>query len=179
MGSLKVGPEIFAVDFACGPLPFGESFRHGAIRLPSAAQCTTGSISPAGNGHLYSRPPKASSYIPVEKGRYGRIVEVDHGNGLRTRYAHLLRSTVKKGQKIGHRHKIGLLGSTGRSTGPHVHYEILFNGKQIDPFKFIKAGRYVFKEPKADVTKGKARKKRRLSQRFRRLSALIFIFLAI
>ncbi|MED5575643.1 MAG: M23 family metallopeptidase, partial [Pseudomonadota bacterium] len=84
-----------------------------------------------------------------QKGRYGRIVEVDHGNGLRTRYAHLFRSTVKKGQTIGHRHKIGLLGSTGRSTGPHVHYEILFNGKQIDPLKFIKAGRHVFKEPKA------------------------------
>jgi len=83
------------------------------------------------------------------KGRYGRMVEVDHGNGLRTRYAHLFRTTVKKGQKIDHRHKIGLLGSTGRSTGPHVHYEILFNGKQIDPFKFIKAGRHVFKEPKA------------------------------
>ena len=83
------------------------------------------------------------------KGRFGRMVEVDHGNGLRTRYAHLFKTSVKKGQKIGHRHKIGLLGSTGRSTGPHVHYEVLFNGKQIDPLKFIKAGRNVFKEPKA------------------------------
>ncbi len=83
------------------------------------------------------------------KGRFGRMVEVDHGNGLRTRYAHLFKTSVRKGQKIGHRHQIGLLGNTGRSTGPHVHYEVLFNGKQIDPLKFIKAGRNVFKEPKA------------------------------
>ena len=83
------------------------------------------------------------------KGRYGKMVEIDHGNGIRTRYGHLFKTTVRKGQKLGHRHKIGLLGSTGRSTGPHVHYEVLFNGKQLDPLKFIKAGRHVFKEPKA------------------------------
>ena len=93
------------------------------------------------------------------KGRFGRMVEVDHGNGLRTRYAHLFKASVKKGQKIGHRHKVGLLGSTGRSTGPHVHYEVLFDGKQIDPLKFIKAGRNVYKEPKArDQIKSKRRK---------------------
>ena len=84
-----------------------------------------------------------------QKGRYGRMVEIDHGNGIRTRYGHLFKATVRKGEKIGHRHKIGLLGSTGRSTGPHVHYEVLFNGKQLDPLKFIKAGRHVFKSPKA------------------------------
>ena len=86
------------------------------------------------------------------------MVEIDHGNGILTRYGHLFKTHVRKGQKLGHRHKIGLLGSTGRSTGPHVHYEILFNGKQLDPLKFIKAGRHVFKEPKAadkPNTKGK------------------------
>lgn len=83
------------------------------------------------------------------KGRYGKLVEIDHGNGIRTRYGHLFKVTVRRGQKIGHRHKVGLLGSTGRSTGPHVHYEVLFNGKQLDPLKFIKAGRHVFKSPKA------------------------------
>ena len=93
------------------------------------------------------------------KGRFGRMVEIDHGNGLRTRYAHLFKASVKKGQKIGHRHKVGLLGSTGRSTGPHVHYEVLFDGKQMDPLKFIKAGRNVYKEPKArDQFKSKRRK---------------------
>lgn len=89
------------------------------------------------------------------KGRYGKMVEIDHGNGIRTRYGHLFKVTVRTGQKVGHRHKVGLLGSTGRSTGPHVHYEVLFDGKQIDPLKFIKAGRHVFKGPKAG-SEGKA-----------------------
>ncbi|MCG8546945.1 MAG: M23 family metallopeptidase, partial [Alphaproteobacteria bacterium] len=79
------------------------------------------------------------------KGRYGKVVEIDHGYGLRTRYGHLRSVLVKRGQVLGHRHKIGLLGSTGRSTGPHVHYEVRFDGKPLNPDKFIKAGRYVFK----------------------------------
>ncbi len=94
------------------------------------------------------------------KGRFGKMVEVDHGNGIRTRYGHLDRISVRKGRKISHRTKIGLLGSTGRSTGPHVHYEILFNGKHLDPLKFIKAGRHVFKEPKAATKKPKRKRKK-------------------
>ena len=97
---------------------------------------------------VYSTAP-GTVVFSGRKGRYGKMVEIDHGNGIRTRYGHLFKTYVRKGQKLGHRHKIGLLGSTGRSTGPHVHYEILFNGKQLDPLKFIKAGRHVFKEPEA------------------------------
>jgi murein DD-endopeptidase MepM/ murein hydrolase activator NlpD len=52
---------------------------------------------------------------------------------------------VKTGDKVEFRYKIGLLGSSGRSNGPHVHYEILVDGKPVDPKKFIKAGKYVFK----------------------------------
>ena len=79
------------------------------------------------------------------KGRYGRVIVVDHGHGLRTRYAHLRKILVKVGQKVGHRHKIGLLGSSGRSTGPHVHYEVQLHGKPLDPMKFLQAGKHVFK----------------------------------
>lgn len=79
------------------------------------------------------------------KGRYGKLVEIDHGYGIRTRYGHLRKVLVKIGEEVGHRHEIGLLGSTGRSTGPHVHYEVRFDGKPLNPDKFIKAGRYVFK----------------------------------
>ena len=76
---------------------------------------------------------------------FGRTVEIDHGLGIRTRYGHLRSITVKKGEKVGVRDTIGLLGSSGRSTGPHVHYEILVDGKPVDPTKFLKAGKYVFK----------------------------------
>jgi murein DD-endopeptidase MepM/ murein hydrolase activator NlpD len=79
------------------------------------------------------------------KGRFGWMVEIDHGYGIRTRYAHLLKVLVKRGDEVDHRFKIALLGSSGRSTGPHVHYEIRFDGKPLNPSKFIRAGRYVFK----------------------------------
>ncbi len=79
------------------------------------------------------------------KGRYGIVVEIDHGYGIKTRYAHLNKALVEVGEVVGHRQRIALLGSTGRSTGPHLHYEVLYDGKPLDPMKFIKAGRYVFK----------------------------------
>ncbi len=80
------------------------------------------------------------------KGPYGKIVEIDHGYGLVTRYGHLSKILVKKGTEVGFRHKIGVMGSTGRSTGSHVHYEIVFDGEAQDPAKFMKAGKYVFKD---------------------------------
>jgi murein DD-endopeptidase MepM/ murein hydrolase activator NlpD len=79
-------------------------------------------------------------------GKYGRMVEIRHGNGFKSRYGHLRKTLVKKGQQVDHRQKIGLLGSTGRSTGPHVHYEVWFNDRVMNPIKFIKAGKHVFKE---------------------------------
>jgi murein DD-endopeptidase MepM/ murein hydrolase activator NlpD len=75
---------------------------------------------------------------------FGRVVEIDHGNGFKTRYAHLNRYVVKTGQQVTLHQKIGELGNSGRSTGPHVHYEILYQGKPKNPQRFIEAGRYVF-----------------------------------
>ncbi len=77
------------------------------------------------------------------KGHYGRLVVIAHGQGLQTKYGHLHKILVKKGQKVEYRHKIGLLGNSGRSTGPHLHYELHVNGRPRNPWKFIKAGRYV------------------------------------
>jgi murein DD-endopeptidase MepM/ murein hydrolase activator NlpD len=80
------------------------------------------------------------------KGKFGKMIEIDHGSGLRSRFGHLHKILVKKGQKINFRDKVGLLGSTGRSTGAHLHYEISFNGRNMNPKKFFKAGRYVFQK---------------------------------
>lgn len=80
------------------------------------------------------------------KGNYGRMIEIDHGAGLKTRYAHLNKILVKRGQKVSFRDKIGLLGNSGRSTGAHLHYEVVFNGNPKNPSNFIKAGRHVFQE---------------------------------
>ena len=74
------------------------------------------------------------------KDEYGRVVEITHAHGIVTRYAHLHRIVVAPGQKVGLHQEIGELGSTGRSTGPHVHYEVLVNGTAVDPAKFLEAG---------------------------------------
>jgi murein DD-endopeptidase MepM/ murein hydrolase activator NlpD len=74
---------------------------------------------------------------------YGKVVEIDHGNGIATRYAHLHRQTVSVGQRVVAHTQIGFLGSTGRATGPHVHYEILVNGEPQDPAKFLGLARLV------------------------------------
>jgi murein DD-endopeptidase MepM/ murein hydrolase activator NlpD len=73
-------------------------------------------------------------------GGYGKMVEVDHGNGLSTRYGHLSEIDVKVGQKVAIGQTIGRVGSTGRSTGPHLHYETRINGDAVDPQKFLRAG---------------------------------------
>ena len=85
------------------------------------------------------------------KGGYGRFVLVDHGCGIETAYAHLKSIDVKKGDTVDYRDTLGKVGSTGRSTGPHVHYEVRIKGKPVDPYQFIEAGRYVFKEQKLTV----------------------------
>jgi murein DD-endopeptidase MepM/ murein hydrolase activator NlpD len=73
------------------------------------------------------------------------MVEIDHGMGVRTRYAHQQTLLVEKGQKVEVGTKVGLVGSSGRSSGPHLHYEILIDGKAVDPTNFLTAGRYVLK----------------------------------
>ncbi len=73
-------------------------------------------------------------------GGYGRMVELDHGNGLATRYGHLSKIEVKIGQHVRIGEVIGRIGSTGRSTGPHLHYETRINGEPVDPQKFLRAG---------------------------------------
>ena len=75
---------------------------------------------------------------------YGRLIKIKHDFGLETRYAHLSKFRVKKGQRVSRGQHIGDMGNTGRSTGTHLHYEIRIGGKAINPMKFIKAAQNVF-----------------------------------
>ncbi|GAC1461236.1 MAG: M23 family metallopeptidase [Gemmatimonadaceae bacterium] len=68
---------------------------------------------------------------------YGNLVEINHGDGYVTRYAHNQRTLVTVGQTVKRGDAIALMGSTGRSTGPHVHFEVVRNGRQVDPLTFI------------------------------------------
>jgi len=78
-------------------------------------------------------------------GEYGNMVEIEHDFGLSTRYGHMTRIDVRVGQRVERRQTVGLLGSTGRSTGPHVHYEVLVDGRSVDPARFLEAARHVRK----------------------------------
>lgn len=72
---------------------------------------------------------------------YGKIVKIDHGSGLETRYAHASKLLVKAGDRVEKGQKVAEVGSTGRSTGPHLHYEIRLNGNALDPKKYLSASR--------------------------------------
>jgi len=89
--------------------------------------------------------PGSVSFAGARSG-YGLLVEVDHGHGFKSRYGHLRSITVSKGDTIKIGDLVGRMGSTGRSTGDHLHYEVWYNGKPYDPNKFLKAGRHVHKE---------------------------------
>jgi murein DD-endopeptidase MepM/ murein hydrolase activator NlpD len=72
-----------------------------------------------------------------ERAGFGKLVEINHGNGYVTRYGHNERMLVSVGQTVKRGEPIALMGSTGRSTGPHVHFEVLRNGRQVDPLSYI------------------------------------------
>jgi murein DD-endopeptidase MepM/ murein hydrolase activator NlpD len=91
---------------------------------------------------IYATGPGIVSYVGRRAG-YGNVVEIDHGRGLKTRYAHLSGFAVAPGQRIGVGQRIAAMGSTGRSTGTHLHYEVWVNGRAQNPGRFLKAGQYV------------------------------------
>lgn len=105
------------------------------------------------DGVDFAGRPRTPVFVPASgevvfagrRGGYGKMIEVDHGYGVRTRYAHLGTILVKVGDKIRYRDEIGLMGNTGRSTGAHLHWEILVNARAIDPIRFLNAGRYLAK----------------------------------
>ncbi len=72
---------------------------------------------------------------------YGRLIEINHGNGISTRYGHCEQVLVKVGQTVKQGETVGLMGSSGRSTGPHVHYEVLKDGRQVNPTQYVRLGR--------------------------------------
>jgi murein DD-endopeptidase MepM/ murein hydrolase activator NlpD len=72
-----------------------------------------------------------------ERAGYGNLVEINHGNGFVTRYGHNSRNLVSVGDTVQRGDPVAQIGSTGRSTGPHVHFEVLRQGRQVDPLTFI------------------------------------------
>ncbi len=145
-----------------------ESLRTIVSNLPLASPLRKGSEqSPFGHridpftGHLafhsgldISGPAGAKVYSTADgkvktaeyDGSYGNVVDIDHGFGITTRYGHLSQILVSKGQSVGKGTAIGVQGSTGRSTGNHVHYEVRYRDQVMNPKNFLKAGSYVSQE---------------------------------
>ncbi len=91
---------------------------------------------------IHATAPGVVSFTGVRSG-YGNTVEIDHGRGFKTRYAHLAAISVSVGQQVAVGQRLGGMGSTGRSTGTHLHYEVWVNGRAQNPERFLKAGAYV------------------------------------
>jgi murein DD-endopeptidase MepM/ murein hydrolase activator NlpD len=103
------------------------------------------------SGIDYAAPTGTPVYAPADgvvtraarRGGYGLMIELDHAHGLSTRFAHLSRMLVSAGTQVRRGDVIGRIGSTGRSTGPHLHYEVHRGGRAIDPLPFVRAGQRI------------------------------------
>ncbi len=94
---------------------------------------------------IYAAAPGRVSFVGQRSG-YGNCVEIDHGNGLVTRYAHMSGFRTRVGITVKPGDQIGLIGSTGRSTGPHLHFEVRLHDQPINPRPFLEAATHVLKE---------------------------------
>jgi len=139
--SVPVGEGVgAAVATGPGHMPLARSRLTSAFGVPRTA---------AGGGTRWhagvdlaapTGSPVAAAYAgrvtkAAWQGGYGLLVVVDHGNGLQTRYAHLSRLSVAPGQQVRQGELVGLVGSTGHSTGPHLHYELRRNGQPVNPLQ--------------------------------------------
>jgi murein DD-endopeptidase MepM/ murein hydrolase activator NlpD len=94
---------------------------------------------------IYAAAKGRVSFVGQRSG-YGNVVEISHGNGLVTRYAHMSAFHSHVGEQVAPGDVIGAIGSTGRSTGPHLHFEVRINGRAVNPRPFLEAAPHVLKE---------------------------------
>jgi murein DD-endopeptidase MepM/ murein hydrolase activator NlpD len=159
-----VDPDTFrdGIELAAAQVERFETLKETASGLPLVTPMSRGNITsrfgvrtdpfrrrPAMHSGIDFRDPSGEPAKATAPGKvisagynrgYGYMVEIDHGGGLTTRFAHLSKIVAKKGQSVAKGDIIGRTGSTGRSTGPHLHYEIRVKGRAIDPMTFIRAG---------------------------------------
>lgn len=95
------------------------------------------------------------TFVGVKSG-YGKVVEISHGSGIITRYAHMSAWSTRVGQQIAAGQRIGAIGSTGRSTGPHLHFEVRINDRAVNPRPFLETAPHVLEEARAAFTGGSA-----------------------
>jgi murein DD-endopeptidase MepM/ murein hydrolase activator NlpD len=97
---------------------------------------------------IYAAAKGIVSFAGVKAG-YGNCIEIDHGNGLMTRYAHMSAFRARVGDSVGPGSEVGAIGSSGRSTGPHLHFEVRINDHPVNPRPFLEAGTHVLEEARS------------------------------
>jgi murein DD-endopeptidase MepM/ murein hydrolase activator NlpD len=135
--------------------PVGSGFGFRSDPFTGRAALHTGLDFPADTGTPVAAAAGGVVILSERHPQYGNLVEIDHGNGLVTRYAHNSKVSAVVGDLIKRGQVIAEVGTTGRSTGPHLHFEVLVDGVPQDPAKFLAAG------DAADANVAKAARPRR------------------
>lgn len=138
-------PQVMPADINSMSSGFG--YRRDPFTGRSALHSGLDFAAPTGTP-IHAAAAGTVSFVGNKSG-YGRVVEIRHGNGLMTRYAHMSRWKAKKGDKVAAGDVIGAIGSTGRSTGPHLHFEVRMNDRAVNPRKFLEAAPHVLEEARA------------------------------
>ncbi len=141
--------RLQAVQRLLSAMPLAAPLEHYTLRSGFGVRRDPIRRRPAMHTGLDFGPVESSDILAAGPGRvltagwmraYGNVVEIDHGLGVVTRYAHLKRLLVKQGQSVRLHDRVGIMGSTGRSTGVHLHYEVRIDGRAVDPAPFLRAG---------------------------------------
>ena len=126
------------------PPPSPPATASAPIRSTAAPRCTPGSTLPGRSGTpIYATADGTVSAPAGISGGYGNLIKLDHGRGIETRYGHLSAILVHAGQHVTRGQLIARMGSTGRSTGSHLHYEVRIDGRAVNPIPFMKSNDYL------------------------------------
>jgi murein DD-endopeptidase MepM/ murein hydrolase activator NlpD len=106
---------------------------------------------------IHAAPKGKVTFVGTKTG-YGKVVEISHGNGMLTRYAHMSAWRARLGQQVAAGDVIGQIGNTGRSTGPHLHFEVRIHDRAVNPRPFLESAPHVLEEARADRPRGAAAK---------------------
>ncbi|MGC1271370.1 MAG: peptidoglycan DD-metalloendopeptidase family protein [Croceibacterium sp.] len=146
---LKAIPQVMPADMRMISSGFG--YRSDPFNGHAAMHAGLDFRGPTGSP-IHAAAKGVVSFVGQKSG-YGNVVEVSHGNGLMTRYAHMSRFAARVGQPVDAGSVIGAIGSTGRSTGPHLHFEVRINGRAVNPRPFLEAAPHVLEEVRAEPGK--------------------------
>ncbi len=139
---LESVPQVSPANHAAISSGFG--YRHDPFTGAAAMHAGLDFSGPIG-APIYSAAKGTVSFVGVKSG-YGKVVEISHGNGLVTRYAHMSKFAANVGEKVTAGAVIGAIGNTGRSTGPHLHFEVRNNGRPMNPRLFLERAPDVLEE---------------------------------